>query len=397
MGCVPQPGSSYGHDPPSLVVVLLGVPRPSAPPPCECGAPVAVGPIRVLARGADLPHLVPHPPHGLLGRESRAAAQVVGVGLRGVQIVGVRAAAETQSLAQAQEADAVGERPVGLHRQEPVHPESAEDLREVRGCCPLVERVRHVGVLVMALDGRDVVHGELYVRREHRRQEPRKDACQDAEDEEDNDVSHSHGLPTEALLQVREFHHALDEIRERRQQSNDAREQAVPNQEKEVLVVGEADAVVDPGAMVVHPHDADVAHVAMMRPLGPGHVALPAHGGLPGLPLQARRRHGQSVAHPPHEVAPPLRHSTRVTAVSLEKGPHGHAPGRVEEDRKGNDQEFLASRWQHLAEEDQVVRRALEEQHGEGGGNGGLRHEHVVAGHRWSWTVKLAAGVPSSG
>ena len=68
----------------------------------------------------------------------------------------------------------------------------------------------------------------------------------------------------------------LEEIFEGRERDEETVGEAVEEEEDEVLVVVEGDAVVDPGAVVVHLADAPLAHGAVVRALRLDAAALRA-------------------------------------------------------------------------------------------------------------------------
>jgi len=87
----------------------------------------------------------------------------------------------------------------------------------------------------------------------------------------------------------------------------EAHSTAVHHQEEEDLVVGEADAIVDVRAVVIHAEHADAAEVAVVCPLRPGDPALLAVRRLARLPLHPRWGDWQRIAAAANEVPPPLR------------------------------------------------------------------------------------------
>jgi len=88
----------------------------------------------------------------------------------------------------------------------------------------------------------------------------------------------------------------------------------VEHEQHEKLLVTEADAIVDPGAVVVHPHDAPPAYTAMMRFGGLRRLALLAHP----LTIFDRNVLGQRarVREHGHQVGPHRQHEARFVKES---------------------------------------------------------------------------------
>mmetsp|Transcript_17216 Transcript_17216/g.55151 ORF Transcript_17216/g.55151 Transcript_17216/m.55151 type:complete len:391 (+) Transcript_17216:325-1497(+) len=136
----------------------------------------------------------------------------------------------------------------------------------------------------------------------------------------------------------------------------------VGQQLDEELAVVEANAVVDPGAVVVHAHHALVAHLAVVGSLRPWKAALLASGGPSWHPAGPGRVGHETVACSHHEVPPPPRHEARVAVAGLKEAPQGQEPGGVEGHKEVGHERHVAQRRQHSPDKEEVVVEAYVEE-----------------------------------
>mmetsp|Transcript_43947 Transcript_43947/g.87166 ORF Transcript_43947/g.87166 Transcript_43947/m.87166 type:complete len:103 (+) Transcript_43947:494-802(+) len=95
----------------------------------------------------------------------------------------------------------------------------------------------------------------------------------------------------EAVFEACSGRRAIPKFRQRSGKPDKAGEAGIDAKKQEKLLIVETNAVVEPGAVVIHAQDAHLADEAMVRSLRTWHVALFAVGCLPRLPLWSRRRH----------------------------------------------------------------------------------------------------------
>eukprot|EP00418_Pyrodinium_bahamense_P009116 CAMPEP_0179108056 /NCGR_PEP_ID=MMETSP0796-20121207/50315_1 /TAXON_ID=73915 /ORGANISM="Pyrodinium bahamense, Strain pbaha01" /LENGTH=362 /DNA_ID=CAMNT_0020806119 /DNA_START=168 /DNA_END=1257 /DNA_ORIENTATION=- len=267
---------------------------------------------------------------------------------------------EAQEFVDAGEGHAIGERPGRPDGQQPVGPPGAEDLGQVRPSAALVERVAHV--LVEVLDGGGVAGRQRQVHGKHVGEEEEGRQGDGAEQQQGGPV----GGPKPARVpggggrtRAQEGEQAAGQLRQHARQRDEASKCSVCAQEQEELMVVEADAIVDPRAVVVHAENTSAAHAAVVGPVRPRPAALLAERGLPGLPLRACRHDGQRLADAAYKLVPPPWHHSRVTSVRLQVAPQRKAPEGVEDYEKWDDQCTFACCWEDAAQEHEVVGESL--------------------------------------
>mmetsp|Transcript_67625 Transcript_67625/g.218406 ORF Transcript_67625/g.218406 Transcript_67625/m.218406 type:complete len:205 (+) Transcript_67625:777-1391(+) len=118
---------------------------------------------------------------------------------------------------------------------------------------------------------------------------------------------------------------------------------------------------------MVHPEDAGVTNLAMVRALRLGAEAPVAGRGAAGHPAAARGVQRQGVAHALHERPPPVRDGAWVREARREVAPQRHEPGDVEDRREERHLRCAAEGWEHPPQEDEVVDEARVQQHRDAG------------------------------
>mmetsp|Transcript_73471 Transcript_73471/g.232048 ORF Transcript_73471/g.232048 Transcript_73471/m.232048 type:complete len:234 (+) Transcript_73471:485-1186(+) len=182
-----------------------------------------------------------------------------------------------------------------------------------------------------------------------------------AEDQEEDDLREIQGVwqPGEAPPGVRQRHDAGDQLRQRARQSNDAGQVRVDPKEEEELVVVKSHAVVYPGAVVVHAHDAYLADQAVVGPLWSRRQALLAEGRFGGLPLGSCRDHLQRHTSGPDPLEPTIWYDAGVAEVRHGVAPYAQEPGEVEDDEERDHHDALAHSRHYPPKEDHVVDNRL--------------------------------------
>mmetsp|Transcript_30816 Transcript_30816/g.98227 ORF Transcript_30816/g.98227 Transcript_30816/m.98227 type:complete len:277 (-) Transcript_30816:476-1306(-) len=243
----------------------------------------------------------------------------------------LREAIGPQGLVVPRERDAVRKWPRRHHRNEPIWPEDAEDLRKVRGNGTHVERIWHV--VIVAFDGRGVHRGKVEMLREHWREECKEPKGKYTEGQKRENVADAQlwCLPEEVVFQAQHGSPAVQKLGKRSEKRYQASGECVDHQQEEKLVVHVTNAVVDPGAMVIHAEHANATNVAVVGPLRPREATLLAKRRLPRLPLQPRGCNWQRRPYVLDKLLPPGRNQSRVRAVGPEIAPQGQAVDGVEE------------------------------------------------------------------